>query len=161
VQSPLHPIVRPATLADVPALVRLFRMPDANERDRAAPPGDLAPYVEAWHAIERDPNNVLVVAEHGQAVAGTLQLTVIPYLGHRGGRVAQIENVFVDEHLRGREVGDALVRWAIGQACQRGCFRIQLTSNKARVRAHCFYERCGFVATHDGFKLSLEGSVAP
>jgi hypothetical protein len=32
---------------------------------------------------------------------------------------------------------------------------VQLTSNKARTRAHRFYERLGFVSSHEGFKLVL------
>jgi len=32
---------------------------------------------------------------------------------------------------------------------------LQLTSDKSRVDAHRFYERLGFAATHEGFKMSL------
>jgi hypothetical protein len=32
---------------------------------------------------------------------------------------------------------------------------VQLTSNKQRKDAHRFYERLGFVASHEGFKLAL------
>jgi hypothetical protein len=32
---------------------------------------------------------------------------------------------------------------------------LQLTFDKSRVDAHRFYERLGFAATHEGFKMSL------
>ncbi len=32
---------------------------------------------------------------------------------------------------------------------------VQLTSDKSRVDAHRFYERLGFVASHEGMKLPL------
>jgi len=32
---------------------------------------------------------------------------------------------------------------------------LQLTSNKARSDAHRFYERLGFVKSHEGMKLNL------
>jgi hypothetical protein len=32
---------------------------------------------------------------------------------------------------------------------------IQLTSDKTRTRAHRFYERLGFTASHEGMKLAL------
>lgn len=78
---------------------------------------------------------------------------MIQYIAHCGGRLAQVENVIVDPPFRSRGVGEAMMRWAIDEARRRACFRIQLTSNKARKPAHAFYARFGFVATHDGFKL--------
>jgi len=33
---------------------------------------------------------------------------------------------------------------------------VQLTTDKQRPDAHRFYERLGFVATHEGMKLSLD-----
>ncbi len=47
------------------------------------------------------------------------------------------------------------MRWAVDEARRRGSFRVQLTSNKVRRRAHRFYERLGFVASHEGMKLKL------
>jgi len=48
-----------------------------------------------------------------------------------------------------------MMRHAIDEARRRGCHRVQLTSNKHRVDAHRFYERLGFVRSHEGFKLPL------
>jgi GNAT superfamily N-acetyltransferase len=74
----------------------------------------------------------------------------------RGGRVAQIENVIVDPAARSLGVGAAMMGWAIDEARRRGCIRVQLTTNKARKRAHRFYERLGFTASHEGMKLALK-----
>ena len=38
---------------------------------------------------------------------------------------------------------------------------LQLTTDKSRTTAHRFYERLGFVASHDGMKLSLQQSGRP
>jgi GNAT superfamily N-acetyltransferase len=48
------------------------------------------------------------------------------------------------------------MRWAVERAHAAGCVRMQLTSNKERTDAHRFYERLGFVKSHDGMKLALE-----
>jgi GNAT superfamily N-acetyltransferase len=48
-----------------------------------------------------------------------------------------------------------MVTWAIGEARRRGCRLIQLTTDKQRLDAHRFYERLGFVASHEGMKLTL------
>jgi hypothetical protein len=38
---------------------------------------------------------------------------------------------------------------------KRGAKIFQLTTNKKRIRAKKFYERLGFVVTHEGMKLSF------
>jgi GNAT superfamily N-acetyltransferase len=43
----------------------------------------------------------------------------------------------------------------VDEAGRRGCTQVQLTSQKRRVDAHRFYERLGFVRSHEGFKLLL------
>jgi GNAT superfamily N-acetyltransferase len=48
-----------------------------------------------------------------------------------------------------------MIEWAIDQARERGCSLVQLTTDKSRVDAHRFYERLGFVASHEGMKLAL------
>jgi GNAT superfamily N-acetyltransferase len=52
-------------------------------------------------------------------------------------------------------LGAELLRWAIDQARGRGCALVQLTTDKTRSDAHRFYARLGFVASHEGFKLTL------
>ncbi len=49
-----------------------------------------------------------------------------------------------------------MMGWTVDEARRRGCVRVQLTTNKARKRAHRFYERLGFTASHEGMKLSLK-----
>ena len=44
---------------------------------------------------------------------------------------------------------------AIDESRRRGCALMQLTTDKARADAHRFYERLGFVASHEGLKLAL------
>jgi GNAT superfamily N-acetyltransferase len=152
--SPLLPEIRRAAVGDLPDVVRLFAVPDEGnkKKDHPGPPLDPS-YAMALEAIASNPDNALMVAEVAGRVVGVFHLTIIQYVANRGGRIAQIENVVVDPELRSRGVGEAMMRWAIDEARRRGCFRVQLTSNKVRRRAHVFYERLGFVATHEGMKL--------
>jgi len=112
-------------------------------------------YVEAFEAIERDPNNQLLVAESGERVIAVLQLTFIPNLTYRGGWRAQVEGVRVAADLRGQGVGAALLQEAIARARAKGCVLVQLTTDMRRPDALRFYERLGFRATHHGMKLIL------
>lgn len=117
-------------------------------------PGDPA-YAAAFSAIERDPNQLLAVAVMGGAVVGTLQLTFIPGLSHRGSPRGEIEGVRIAADRRGTGLGQRLLEWAIDQCRARGCRIVQLTSNARRLDAHRFYQGLGFSPSHIGFKLML------
>jgi GNAT superfamily N-acetyltransferase len=149
-------MIRRATLADVPAIIELLRAGalDGGVSDSGAAPLDPA-YAEAFAEIDANPQQLLLVADEDGAVVGTLLLTCIRQIHHRGGRTAEIESVHVAPGRRGQGIGTQLVRWSVEEARRRGCFRMQLTSNKARVDAHRLYARLGFVASHEGMKLTL------
>jgi GNAT superfamily N-acetyltransferase len=147
--------IRLALAADLPAVVQLFaddELPGgASSAYAAAGPGLAAALAE----IERDPNNRVYVAEWRGSVVGTFQLTFIRQLSYGGCLVAQIESVHVHSSARSHGVGAAMMGFAIEEARRRGALRVQLTSNLQRVRAHRFYERLGFRASHQGMKLYL------
>jgi len=112
-------------------------------------------YAAAFAAIERDPNQLLAVAERGGKVIGCLQLSFIPGLTRRGMWRGQIEGVRIAGAERGTGIGRAMLLWAIEECRRRGCGLVQLTSDKRRTEAHGFYEALGFRATHEGYKLEL------
>jgi GNAT superfamily N-acetyltransferase len=144
--------LRRAASDDLPALVRLLT-DDVISAGRET--DDPAPYEAAFARIDADPSQVLVVGDVDGEAACTLQLTVIPGLARGGALRGQIEAVRVRSDLRGRGVGEALIRWAIGELRSRGCSVAQLTTDKRRTDAHRFYARLGFEATHEGFKRPL------
>ena len=140
----------------MPAIVDLLAADQLGAaRDGVRTAADLTAYERAFRAIDDDPSHILLVAESEGAIAGTLQLSFIPGLARRGALRAQIEAVRVAAGYRGCGLGGAIVEWAIGEARRRGCSLVQLTSDKSRTDAHRFYERLGFVASHEGLKLSL------
>lgn len=146
---------RPATRADVPALVAMLADDVLGaQRERFADPLPQV-YYDAFATIDADPNNVLLIAESAGQIAGMLQLTFIPYLTYQGGWRALIEGVRVAKSARGQGMGKALLTEAIDRARARGCHLVQLTTDKTRADALAFYERLGFRATHEGMKLHL------
>ncbi|MEV1292414.1 GNAT family N-acetyltransferase [Pseudonocardia sp. NPDC049635] len=146
-------VIRRAVEADVAAVAALLADDDIGAARESA--DDLAPYLAAFAAVDADPSELLVVAERDGAVVGTLQLSLLPGLSHRGGLRAQIEGVRVARAARGAGLGGTLLRWAVAEARDRGCALVQLTTDARRVDAHRFYERLGFEASHVGFKLPL------
>lgn len=113
-------------------------------------------YYEAFAAITADPHNELVVGVVENELIAVLQMTFIPGLSYRGSWRMQVEGVRVAAAYRNQGVGGAMLAWAINRARERGCHTVQLTTNKQRTDAKRFYERLGFVASHEGMKLALE-----
>jgi GNAT superfamily N-acetyltransferase len=147
-------LLRRATATDLPGLVALLA-DDPLGASREEPDGDLAAYRRAFDLIDADPAHLLVAAVAGDAVVGTLQLTFLPGLARHGALRAQLEAVRVAAEERSRGLGAAMVGWAVEEARRRGCGLVQLTTDKSRSEAHRFYERLGFVASHQGLKLAL------
>jgi GNAT superfamily N-acetyltransferase len=146
--------IRPAQDKDVASIVALLA-DDMLGAGRENLEADLAPYRAALAEIEADRNNEMYVMEVAGRIAGCFQLTVIPGLSSGGARRGLIESVRIASGLRGTGHGTTMIRWAI-QVCRgHGCKTVQLTTNKQRVNARRFYERLGFVASHEGMKLDL------
>jgi ribosomal protein S18 acetylase RimI-like enzyme len=112
-------------------------------------------YEDAFAAIENDRNQYLAVVEQETRIVGCLQLTFIPGLTRLGMWRGQIEGVRIASDHRGEGLGEQMVQWAIETCRTHGCGLVQLTSDKQRPDAIRFYEKLGFVASHEGMKLAL------
>ncbi len=146
---------REATEKDVLAMVELLAddVLGAQREDVSVPLNHA--YLDAFHSIEVDLNNELVIVESSDQLVGMLQLTFIPYLTHTGSWRCMIEGVRIAKPYRGKGCGTIFIEWAIKRAQERKCSMVQLTSDKQRPDAIRFYEALGFQATHEGFKLKL------
>ena len=149
-------VLRQAVVQDVPAIVKLLAADHiGSTRGGVSTDADLQPYLRAFEAINTDPAHLLLVATNDAQVLTTMQLSFLPGLARRGALRAQIEAVRVRQDYRGRGLGVALFEWAIEEARRRNCALVQLTTDKSRADAHRFYERLGFIASHEGLKLTL------
>jgi GNAT superfamily N-acetyltransferase len=148
-------LIREAREDDVTSIVALFAADTLGGHGDTTAPDALPDYVSAFRRIAASPNDTLYVAELSGAVVGTFQTTMITSMTGRGGASMKIEAVHTSSVLRGRGIGAAMMRFAIGRARDAGARSVQLTSNNARVDAHRFYERLGFVKSHAGFKMVL------
>lgn len=148
-------VIRRAKESDLPQLVLLLEQLSIHE-----PREDLGPplpeiYAETFRTIDADPRQHLLVAERDGGVVGSLVLIVVPNLSHRGTPWAEIENMVVDQAVRGQRIGEALVQHAIEIARSAGCYKLTLTSNLGRTDAHRFYERIGFQTSHRAFRITF------
>jgi len=149
-------IIRRAKQADLSAIVELLANDELGRlRENFKTPLPQL-YLNAFDKIHSDQNQELVVmASKSDSVIGTLQLSFIQYLTYQGGIRAQIEAVRVHENYRNKGIGQELIEWAIERAKQKGAHVVQLTTDKKRKSALKFYEKLGFIASHEGMKLHL------
>jgi len=140
-----------------PDLLRLQQLYDQlhlnNYLSLRVPKAKLA---AAFARLARDRNHTILVAEVGGKIVGTCHVIVVPHLGHALKPFAIVENVVVDAEARSSGIGQHLMAAAGDLARRRGCYKMALTSNIARGRAHRFYERLGWTRTHLGYSLDLE-----
>jgi ribosomal protein S18 acetylase RimI-like enzyme len=146
---------RNATLGDLASIVALLADDDIGAGRESAGQADLARYETAMRAIAAQPGNSVLLGVDGDEIVGLLQLTLIPGLSRLGMMRAQIEGVRVSRARRAQGIGERLFEHAIEIARSAGCGLVQLTTDKRRADAKRFYERLGFVATHEGMKLEL------
>ncbi|MBL0318916.1 MAG: GNAT family N-acetyltransferase [Alphaproteobacteria bacterium] len=150
-------LMRKAVREDVPVIVALLTNDFLGKNRESL--DDLHVYYQAFEAIDNDKDQLLVMAEMNQELVGTLQITYTRNMSFRGSLRAVLEGVHVHDAYRNQGIGQFMVTWAIAQAKAKGCRFVQLTSHKERHNAHRFYERLGFAASHEGFKIDLQEKV--
>ena len=147
--------MRPARRDEVLQIVALLAEdPLGAAREDLSEPLSQA-YYKAFDAMATSPDNEMLVAEVDGKIVGCLQLTFIPGLSRLGALRGQIESVRVGAEARGSGYGRRMFEWAIARCREKGCKTVQLTTDKSRSDAHRFYGSLGFVASHEGMKLTF------
>jgi GNAT superfamily N-acetyltransferase len=143
--------IRPASSGDLAAVLELYAQPEIDD-------GDVLSVDEAARIhsrFSRYPDYTLYVAEQGGAVVGSFALLVMDNLGHLGAPSAIVEDVVVAPALHGRGIGQAMMRFALGRAREKGCYKLMLSSNAKRARAHAVYESLGFDRHGVSFRVDI------
>jgi ribosomal protein S18 acetylase RimI-like enzyme len=144
-------LIRPATAADLPAVLALYGQPDMDD-------GNVLSIPDAERLFARFatyPDYTLYVAEDGPRIVGTFALLVMDNLGHLGAPSAVVEDVMVAPDQQGNGVGQRMMGFAIDRARQKGCYKLTLSSNLKRERAHAFYDKLGFERHGYSFRIDL------
>ena len=147
------PKIRRAGPLDAAALAALI-----GQLGYEASENEVAERLAAMQAEGRE----VFVAELDGAVVGCLSTSVMHVL-HRPAPVGRISMMVIDEAVRSRGIGAALVRVAEEALAAQGCYIVEITSNARRTEAHRFYERLGYERTSVRLakELSVPGSDAP
>lgn len=146
--------IRQATPDDLAAVLALYAQPDMDD-------GRVLPLQEAKQLLAqfaRYPNYHLYVAcddAHPANTVGTFALLVMHNLAHCGTPSAIVEDVVVSPQHQGQGIGRQMMAHARELARQAGCYKLVLSSNRKRERAHAFYESLGFQRHGLSFLLEI------
>lgn len=148
-----QPVIRIATLADLPHVVSLRQQWSAS-RGFVGDTGEFAERVRAWWQRQGD-SRVCFLAfegEHATAMANLAVFERMPHVGIPDGRWGYVGNVWVDTAHRGRGVATALMT-AVIDFCRAGSFeRIVLNPNEMSLS---MYRSLGFRPADDLLRLDL------
>lgn len=148
--------IREAKSGDLPGVLALYAQP-ALDDGRVLPIQD-AEYIFARFA--HYPDYRLYVAEIDRQIVGSFALMIMDNLGHLGAPSAIVEDVVVDPAVHSRGIGQAMMQFALETAREKGCYKLVLSSNAKRERAHAFYESLGFERHGYSFRVVFEEALA-
>ena len=142
-------LIRPIEYGDIGDAVNVII--GGSTRPDSEHPENIEAY---WAAVKetRTRGGDVLVGDLDGEVVGVCQVIIFQHFQHAGGWCCEIESVHVRADRRSQGIGAAILDAAESLAQERGCYRIQLTSNSVRTDAHRFYSAHGYSATHRGFK---------
>jgi GNAT superfamily N-acetyltransferase len=135
-------VFREAGPDDFEGILRLYR-----QLHPADPPVEDGSDGAAFQQILSSPWLRLFVLELDGVVVGTTYLNVIPNITRSASPYAVIENVVIEESLRGKGLGKQLMADTLRAAWDAGCYKAMLMTGSRRPSTHAFYRSCGFSAT--------------
>lgn len=99
---------------------------------------------DALQKLLTDPSINILVVESDQQLVATCMLATVPTLTNGAKPLGIIEHVVTAAMMRGRGIGNAMLRYAIELAWQKACYKVVLLSGQQRIDAHRVYEKLGF-----------------
>jgi N-acetylglutamate synthase-like GNAT family acetyltransferase len=132
-------VFREAAPDDLDGILRLYRQ--LHPEDQVLHDGS---DVAAFEQILRSPGLHLFVLEAEGAVVATTYLNVIPNVTRSASPYAVIENVVVDENMRGTGLGKQIMACTLQAAWDAGCYKAMLLTGSREPATHGFYQACGF-----------------
>ena len=150
--DPAPVTVRKAGAADIAAVLALYAQPDLDDGNVLT----VEQGVALFERFGRYPDYTLYVAEKDKQIVGTFALLVMDNLGHLGSPSAIVEDVVVAPDRQSQGIGAAMMQFALERAREKRCYKLMLSSNAKRARAHAFYESLGYERHGYSFRVDLE-----
>jgi PhnO protein len=140
-------IIRFATAADFKSVYRFINLLENEVMDETT-------QRELYLENIQHSNIIYLLATVDQKPVGFLSFH-IQNLMHHGGKIGEIQELYVDESVRNMGIGKQLTDEIKSIAKGRNVIQLEVTSRLSRTSAHRFYEREGFNFTHKKFLHKL------
>lgn len=140
--------IRPAVAGDLQNLTTLYQ--HLSPSDPVLAP-DVA--IERFSAILAQPGMTVLIGVAGEIAAATVTLIIVPNLTRNGASYALIENVVTHADHRKQGYAGRVIRHAIAQAWNAGCYKVMLLTGSKNPATLRFYENCGFMQDKTGYQI--------
>lgn len=101
--------------------------------------------IKIWQQIEKVPDYFIYLAYLDKKAIGTFGLLLMPTMMHPGfHKSAILDSVTILSIYRGQGYGKQMMQQALEISADAGCYKVTLSSNIRRNRAHKFYQSLGF-----------------
>lgn len=136
-----HTFIREMQRSDLPNVLLLYQQPEVDN-------GNGLSVIEAESILDKVESypfyRFYVATRNESEIVGVYGLLIMENLGHKGASSGLVEGVCVTPSMHGQGIGKAMMRHAMDICHQRGCYKLALSSNVKRSKAHAFYLSLGF-----------------
>ena len=143
--------IQKAYKSDLTSILNLYAESDIDNGKKL----DLTAAEKLFDKILSYPNFNVYVALSNDKIIGTFELLIMDNLAHMGLSSAIVEDVVVHSDYRGQGVGKKMMQFAFEKCKKAGCYKMVLSSNIRRDRAHHFYESLGFEKHGYSFQINF------
>ena len=145
--------IREATKADLPGVLAVYGQPELDAGKLLT----LEQSEKIFGVFQQYPFYRLYVAIAEDRIVGTFALLIMDNLAHLGKKSAVVEDVGVLPEFQGQGVGKVMMQFAMEEAKAHRCYKLVLSSNAKRERAHEFYDSLGFDRHGYSFRIDFPG----
>jgi GNAT superfamily N-acetyltransferase len=132
--------IRKAKEGDLPQILKLYSQLDMDD----GKPLPLENAKKLFNKLQKYPEYKIFVGIYENKIIGTFSLLIMDNLVHGGTPSGIVEAVVVDPEYHGVGIGKQMMRFAMERCREFGCYKLVLSANMMRDKAHRFYESLGF-----------------
>ncbi len=143
--------VREADDSDIEEILKIYSQPSIDN-------GDILTIGEAneiFKIIKTYPSYKIYVSTVNEMVVGTIAVLIMHNIGHLGKKSAILESIAVQPEWQNKGIGKTMLKHVTEICKEAGCYKISLSANIKREKAHKFYESLGFVQHGYSFKYII------
>jgi len=125
---------------DLPSILKLYAVEDIDNGDMLS----IGKAEVIFNRMQSYPNYKIYIAKYNGKTVGTFSLSIMDNIAHLGKSSGLVEDVVVDNTMRSKGIGKIMMEYAMKICKENNCYKMSLSSNLKRERAHSFYEKLGF-----------------